>query len=59
VVMLTDLLRRKYRFNVPGTAASANWTRRLQRSVAQLRSSRTERERMSLIRKLLEKSGRV
>ena len=59
VVMLTDLLRRKYRFNVPGTAASANWTRRLQRSVAELRSSWKERERMQLIRELLEKSGRV
>src|SRR6266487_2999881 len=55
LVMLTDLLRRKYRFNVPGTAASANWTRRLQRSVAELRSSRKERERMQLIRELLEK----
>ncbi len=59
VVMLTDLLRRKYRFNVPGTAASANWTRRLQRNVAELRSSWKERERMQLIRELLEKSGRV
>lgn len=59
VVMLTDLLRRKYRFNVPGTAASANWTRRMQRSIAQLRSSRKERERMNLIRALLEKTGRA
>ena len=59
VVMLTDLLRRRYRFNVPGTAASANWTRRMQRTVFQLRSSRKERERMGLIRRLLEKTGRV
>jgi len=59
VVMLTDLLRRKYRFNVPGTAASANWTRRMQRSVAQLRSSEKECQRMGLIRRLLENSGRV
>jgi 4-alpha-glucanotransferase len=59
VVMLTDLLRRKYRFNVPGTAASANWTRRMQRTIAQLRSSRKECERMSLIRRLLEKAGRA
>lgn len=59
VVMLTDLLRRKYRFNVPGTAASANWTRRMQRTIAQLRNSQRERGRMRLIRELLEKTGRL
>jgi 4-alpha-glucanotransferase len=59
VVMLTDLLRRKYRFNVPGTAASANWTRRMQRTIAQLRNSQREHGRMRLIRELLEKTGRV
>lgn len=59
MVMITDLLARKYRFNVPGTAASSNWTRRMQRSVSQLRSSPKERKRMQLIRSLLEKTGRV
>jgi 4-alpha-glucanotransferase len=59
VVMLTDLLARKYRFNVPGTAASSNWARRMQRTVSQLRASRKERKRMQLIRQLLEKSGRT
>ncbi len=59
VVMLTDLLARKYRFNVPGTAANSNWTRRMQRTVAQLRSSRTEQRRMLVIRELLEKNGRI
>jgi 4-alpha-glucanotransferase len=59
VVMLTDLLRRKYRFNVPGTSASANWTRRMQRTISQLRSSANERKRMDLIRVLLKKSGRI
>jgi 4-alpha-glucanotransferase len=58
IVMITDLLARNYRFNVPGTTGSANWTRRIQRSVAQLRSSPTERKRMQLIRALLEKTGR-
>jgi 4-alpha-glucanotransferase len=58
VVMLTDLLRRKYRFNVPGTAANFNWTRRVQQTIAQLRSSRTVRGQMRLIRGLLEKTGR-
>ena len=57
-VMITDLLARKYRFNVPGTAVSGNWTRRMQRSIAQLRSSRAEGKRMALIRDLLKRTGR-
>jgi 4-alpha-glucanotransferase len=59
IVMITDLLARKYRFNVPGTHASLNWTRRIQRSIAKLRSSRKERKRMQLIRDLLEKTRRA
>ena len=59
VVMITDLLARKYRFNIPGTAASSNWVRRMQRSISQLRSSPKERRRMALIRALLEKTGRI
>jgi 4-alpha-glucanotransferase len=59
IIMITDLLARKYRFNIPGTAVSANWTRRMQRSISQLRSSPKERKRMQLIRKLLETSGRL
>ena len=59
VVMITDLLARKYRFNVPGVSASSNWTRRMQRSISQLRSSPKERKRMRLIRDLLERSGRI
>ena len=59
IVMITDLLARKYRFNVPGTKANLNWTRRIQRSIAQLRSSRKEQKRMRLIHELLVKTGRV
>jgi len=59
MVMITDLLARKYRFNVPGTKANLNWTRRMQRSMAQLSSSRKERKRMQLIHELLEKTRRV
>jgi 4-alpha-glucanotransferase len=57
--MITDLLACKYRFNVPGTKATLNWTRRMQRSVAELKSSRKEQKRMQLIHQLLEKTGRV
>jgi 4-alpha-glucanotransferase len=59
IVMITDLLTRKYRFNVPGTKANLNWTRRMQRSVAQLSSSRKEQRRMQLINELLVKTGRA
>ena len=59
MVMITDLLARKYRFNVPGTATSSNWTRRMQRSVSQLRSSPKEKRRMQMIREMLEQTGRI
>jgi 4-alpha-glucanotransferase len=59
MVMITDLLARKYRFNIPGTAASSNWTRRMQRSISQLRSSPKERKRMALIRELRGEAGRL
>jgi 4-alpha-glucanotransferase len=59
IVMITDLLARTYRFNVPGTKANLNWTRRMQRPVAQLRSSRKEKKRMQLIHEVLQKTGRV
>jgi 4-alpha-glucanotransferase len=59
VVMVTDLLGRKYRFNVPGTAAESNWARRMQRTVSQLRASDKERTRMRFIRKLLQETQRI
>ncbi|MGI9086293.1 MAG: 4-alpha-glucanotransferase [Chthoniobacterales bacterium] len=58
IVMITDLLLRKDRFNVPGTAADSNWSRRLQLTVARLRSSPSTKRRMKLIRRLIEESGR-
>jgi 4-alpha-glucanotransferase len=59
IVMITDLLARKYRFNIPGTNANLNWTRRIRRSIAQLDSSRKEQRRMRLIHQLLERTGRI
>jgi 4-alpha-glucanotransferase len=59
IVMITDLLARKYRFNVPGTNANLNWTRRIQRSIAKLSSSRKESKRMQFIHELLEKTRRA
>jgi 4-alpha-glucanotransferase len=59
ILMITDLLARKYRFNVPGTKANLNWTRRMQRSIAQLSSSHKEQRRMQSIHELLVKTGRA
>src|SRR2546429_3949291 len=59
MVMITDLLARTYRFNVPGTKADLNWTRRMQRSIAQLSSSSKDQRRMQLSHELLVKTGRV
>ncbi|HTH19954.1 MAG TPA: 4-alpha-glucanotransferase, partial [Candidatus Udaeobacter sp.] len=59
IIMITDLLAREYRFNVPGTKANQNWTRRIRRPIAKLRSSRKERKRMQLIHELVVKTGRV
>jgi len=59
IVMITDLLARTYRFNVPGVSAASNWTRRMQRSISQLRSSPKERKRMQLVRALLQQTGRI
>ncbi|MEP6698555.1 MAG: 4-alpha-glucanotransferase [Verrucomicrobiota bacterium] len=59
IVMITDLLARKDRFNVPGTAANSNWSRRLQKTVAGLRASPSVQKRVRLVRRLLEKTGRI
>jgi 4-alpha-glucanotransferase len=59
IVMITDLLARKDRFNVPGTAVNSNWSRRMQKTVAGLAGSPAIRKRINLIRKLLEKTGRI
>jgi 4-alpha-glucanotransferase len=59
LVMITDLLARKDRFNVPGTATDSNWSRRMSKTVEELSSSRRVRKRMQQIRALLEKTGRV
>jgi 4-alpha-glucanotransferase len=59
LVMITDLLARKDRFNVPGTAADSNWSRRLHRTVERLGKSRSVKQRMKLVRSLLEKTQRL
>src|SRR5437660_7554681 len=59
IVMITDLLGRRDRFNVPGTAGSGNWTRRLPKTVAQMRASPAIGRRMELVHELLLESRRL
>ena len=59
IVMITDLLGRKDRYNVPGTAADSNWTRRLHTTVAKLGGGRALRNRLHLVHELLKKAGRI
>jgi len=59
IVMITDVLVRKNRFNVPGTAAGTNWTRRLPKTIAQMRQSQSLRRKIRLVRELIEQSGRT
>ncbi len=59
IVMITDLLARKDRFNVPGTAADSNWSRRLHVTVARLGRSRAIRQRMKAIKNMLLETGRT
>jgi len=59
IVMITDLLGRKDRFNVPGTAANSNWTRRLHTTVSKLGGGRALRRQLQLVGELLQKTGRV
>jgi 4-alpha-glucanotransferase len=59
LVMITDLLARKDRFNVPGTAADSNWSQRLHLTVAKLGTNRAVKQRMKSVRQLLGESGRL
>ncbi len=58
IVMITDLLARMDRFNTPGMAVSANWTRRMRQTMSQLSTNRNVQRKMRLVRRLLEETGR-
>jgi 4-alpha-glucanotransferase len=59
LVMITDLLGRKDRFNTPGMAMSANWTWRMRQTVQQLQTNRSVRRKKRLVRQLLKETGRA
>ena len=59
LVMITDLLGRKERFNVPGTARGSNWIRRLHTTVGKLGRGHALQRQLRLMRELLAKTGRI
>ena len=58
VCMITDLLAREERFNVPGTSADSNWSQRLHLTVETLCHDPEHRRRARLIRATLVEAGR-
>lgn len=55
ISMITDLLGRNERFNVPGTAADSNWSRRLHLTVEELAA---DADLTARLRRAIEASGR-
>ncbi len=58
VCMITDLLVREERFNVPGTATDSNWSQRMHVTLETLRDDPALRARTAGWRALLERTGR-
>jgi 4-alpha-glucanotransferase len=59
LVMITDLLGRKERFNVPGTANGSNWTRRLHTTIGKLGRGHALHRQLRVVHGLLMKTGRI
>jgi 4-alpha-glucanotransferase len=59
ILMITDLLARRDRFNVPGTASDGNWTRRLPKTIQEMAANHGIGVRMKLVRALIKESGRA
>ena len=58
ICMVTDLLAREERFNVPGTSAESNWSQRMHLTVETLGSDETYRNLAQGFRESLVRSGR-
>ena len=58
VCMITDLLGREERFNVPGTSADSNWSRRMHLTVESLATDPENRRRSAEFRRILQEAGR-
>lgn len=58
VCMVTDLLARDERYNVPGTSADSNWSQRMHVTMETLLGDPEHRQRSAAVREMLERSGR-
>ena len=58
VCMITDLLAREERFNVPGTSADSNWSQRMHLTVETLESDPQSQQQAEANRAMLERCGR-
>jgi 4-alpha-glucanotransferase len=58
VCMITDLLARDERFNVPGTSANSNWSQRMHLMLETLTSDPACRELTARFRAMIEHAGR-
>ncbi len=58
ICMITDVLAREERFNVPGTSANSNWSQRMHITLGELTSVPDYTERTARLRSLIEASGR-
>ena len=58
ICMITDLLAREERFNVPGTAADSNWSRRMHLTVDSLMNEPENCHRTARVREALVAAGR-
>lgn len=59
IVMITDLLGRSDRFNVPGVATGSNWSQRLHTTVQKLGRGSKLKHQLNLVHSLLQESGRI
>ena len=57
--MITDLLAREERFNVPGTSADSNWSQRMHVTLETLANDPVHRGHATACRAMLERSGRA
>ena len=58
VCMITDLLSREERFNVPGTATDSNWSQRMHVTLETLSGDPSHKARAERFRAMLARSGR-
>lgn len=59
MIMITDLLGTKQRFNLPGTSSCANWSERLEKSLDDYAHDRHYGEEFNYLRRLIDETRRT